>query len=408
MFVYYNKFNVIKVTSEKSIRVKDYTEKEVKSDYTIGSKISPERIKEIQELKIAFICNWDQPCGISTYSKYLVNAIQPKVKEIKIFSEKEYWKRGESMVGCLQAVQKYNPDLILIQHEFGLFPNASHFLTMLQMLEHTPYAITLHSVYEHLDKTICTSAIKNIIVHTDEAKNVLRNLGNDSNITVIPHGCMTVDDTSELWNIFKTPYAIIQFGFGFFYKGVDVAIESINKLKQSDVEKYKDIFYCYLCSENPNNKNIHEEYYNYLLDKINNLNLQDNVAIIRKYQTDKSLSNYLRTAKIAIFPYLTDPNNTVYGSSGAIRVAMAHGIPVIASKSHLFDDLQDVIPRCNSVLGFATQIDRIFSNYEYKQQIITKQFEFIKKNNWDMVADRYLGLYPELVGDIKKEKRLSV
>lgn len=407
MFIYHNKHNVIKVISKTSIRVRDCVEKIIYKNCEnnlIGTKVDQDKTKENKDLKIAFICNWGQSCGISTYSKYLVDALTPKVKEIKIFSEREYWLRGESMIGCINAIKNYNPDFVIIQHEFGLFPNAVHFLTMLQMLEDITYVITLHSVYEHLDKTVCTSAIKNIVVHTDEGKNILRNLGNDSNINVIPHGCTKENNISELWNIFKTPYTIVQFGFGFFYKGVDIAIESINKLKQLDETKYKDIFYCYLCSENPNNKNIHEEYYNYLLEKIDNLNLQNNVAIIRKYQTDKSLSNYLRTAKMAIFPYLTDPDNTVYGASGAIRVAMAHGIPVIASKSHLFDDLQEVVPRCNSVLGFATQIDRIFSNHEYKQQLVEKQFKFIEKNNWEVIADKYLSIYPELARSIKNEE----
>jgi glycosyltransferase involved in cell wall biosynthesis len=410
MYVYYSKSDIIKAISHTPIHVKDCLEQELNIQYSpdvIGKNINPKKIKEIHQLKIAVICNWNQPCGISTYSQYLVNALTPKVKEVKIFSEGEYWERGQSMKKCINAVLNYNADLILIQHEFGLFPIATHFLTMMQMLEDSPYLVTMHSVYEHLDKTVCTSAIKNIVVHSKEGKNILRSVGNDSNINVVPHGCETMNDTSELWNIFQTPYCIVQFGFGFFYKGVDVAIETINKLKQTD-EKYKNIFYCYLCSENPNNSNIHNEYYNYLMEKINNLDLNDNVAIIRKYQTDKSLSNYLRTAKMAIFPYLIDPNNTVYGASGAIRIAMAHGIPVVASKSHLFDDLQDVVPRCNSVLGFATQIDRIFSNHEYKEQLIKKQFEFVKNNTWDIVANKYLELYPTMVKSTQKQKHLFV
>jgi hypothetical protein len=48
----------------------------------IGKRIgtmSPEK------MKIAIVCNWRTPCGISTYSKYLVDALRSKVNEIKIF-----------------------------------------------------------------------------------------------------------------------------------------------------------------------------------------------------------------------------------------------------------------------------------------------------------------------------------
>src|SRR5205814_2077798 len=143
----------------------------------------------------------------------------------------------------VESIKNYDPDFVIIQHEFGLFSKAGYFLQLLQGIDRFPYVLTMHSVYEHLDKAVCTSAVKNIVVHTEEGKNVLRRVGNNNNIFVIPHGCVKIPEQDELWNIFQTPYAIVQFGFGFYYKGVDTALEAIAHLKKTQPNKYKDIFY---------------------------------------------------------------------------------------------------------------------------------------------------------------------
>ena len=346
--------------------------------------------------KLAVVCNWGQECGISTYTKYLVDALREYIPEIRIFSEegtfdtpdiKVCWKRGETMYRAMQEVTRWQPDFTMIQHEFGLFPKAPYLLQMLQALDFMPYAVTLHSTYEHLDKTICTAAMKQIIVHTEAAKGVLRSLGNNNRIDVVPHGCVEFEDRKELWNIFQTPHAIVQFGFGFFYKGVDRAVDAIHLLKTRNPQKYDDIFYCYLCSENPHTKNVHQEYSEFITKKINDLGLQDNVAIVRKFHSDAEINNYMRTAKLAIFPYLINPGNTVYGASGAIRISMANGIPVLASESHLFDELP--VPRPDSAERLAEEIDKVFGNWRHRDALITTQDQYIKDNAWPKVALKY-------------------
>ena len=410
MFVAINENNIIIAVSRTPIQLEGATT--IQIDYNgdknalIGKKMG-KPAKETEDLKVAFICNYGDNCGIATYSRYLINALGKKVN-IKIFAEDnnrtqasenvvKCWKRGESMVDAVQQVLDWQPDLVHIQHEFGLFPNATKFLKMLEMLNSVPYVLTLHSVYEHLDKTICTAYIKNIIVHSQTGLNTLRRLGHDNNrIDVITHGCVEVFDNSELWNIFHNEYSVIQFGFGFNYKGVDQAIDAIHYLKKTDI-KFKDIFYCYMCSENDHTMNIHEEYYTYLKKKIRELDLNENVVILRGYLSDGLISNFLRTAKLAIFPYKNNPNNVVYGASGAIRVAMANAIPIIGSDSHMFDDLEGVIPRIDNAEHLAVEIDKVFSNVDYKKLLVQKNLDFVKNNNWHLIADKHIEVYKDIV-----------
>lgn len=401
MLLYYDSKGVVRLASTTPVEAGGYHCVTVDGpvDNPIGKRILLNTDKSI---RVAIICNWNDDCGISSYTRYLVDALAPKVNALKIFSEHSQappvdtphsttycWNRGQSMASAMKQLIEWKPTVVLIQHEFGIFPKATYLLQMLQMLEtaHLPYVVTVHSVYEHLDKTVCTAPMRNIIVHSTTGEACLRRLGYRGTIGVIPHGCVTYDNVKEHWNIFQTPHAIMQFGFGFNYKGVDIALEAVAKLKREGVD---DVFYTYLCAENRHVKNINNAYYSTLTEKVATLGIEDNVAILRGYQSEETLINYLRTAKLAVFPYITDPKNVVYGASGAIRLAMANKIPVVASSSHMFDDVEGVLPRPRDAASLANEISHIFKDEAYKQSVVERAVRYVYQNTWDVTADRYL------------------
>lgn len=402
MFLYCDENGYVKLASSTLIdsnesRCVFVPDEELGKESPIGRRVLTNKDEQV---RLAVICNWDDDCGISSYTNYLINALAPKVDAFHIFSEHNgkdtksdavsyCWKRGESMAEAMKQVIAWHPSIVLIQHEFGIFPKATYLLQMLQMLDfaNLPYVVTLHSVYEHLDKTVCTAPMKNVVVHSDSGKQCLRKLGFKGVIEVVPHGCVTYNNVKENWNIFQTPHAVMQFGFGFNYKGVDVALKAIADLKSRGMS---DIFYTYLCSESKHVKNINNAYYSSLNKQIATLGIEDHVAILRGYQAEETLINYLRTAKLAIFPYVTDPKNVVYGASGAIRIAMANHIPVIASSSHMFDDLEGILPRPANATELADTIARIFNDGSYRSNLIDRQLDFVRANTWDKTADHYL------------------
>lgn len=367
-----------------------------------------------QPVRLALLANWSDLCGISTYTKFLIDTLAPKLDSLKIFSEDrgqdksisdgydvEYsWTRGKSMIETIKKIIAWKPTIVLIQHEFGIFPKANYFLPMMGLLAEAkiPTVTTLHSVYEHLDKSVCTSAMKNVIVHSVSAQNCLRNTLNhkDQQSWVIPHGCIDFGNVEPLWNFYGVPYPLIQFGFGFSYKGVDIALEAIASLKKKN-DKFKDIFYCYLCSESEHAKNIHADYYRKINQKIIDLGLEDNATIQRGFFTEDELNNYLRTSRCAIFPYLTDKKNVVFGASGAVRISMANNVPVIASASNMFDDLEGVLPRPFGAEALASEIEKVFTNETYKNELLAKQRKYIIDNSWKVTAQRYYDVLKELV-----------
>ncbi len=414
MHISYNKNLVVNIISDTPIETDQKTKEVSKQNITIGKRMPSAIIskedytkKEIKELRVAFITNWGDNCGIATYSKYLCDSIIPQIKELKIFSEvndsptegydiEKCWERGKSLLKLVKMIKEWGPDFVICQHEFGLFPNSFYFSQLCQYLSEIPYIIQTHSVYRHLDKLCYTESIKNIVVHTENQKAVYREIGNTSNIFVVPHGCVMYEDTAELWNINLNPYTIVLSGFPNKYKGLPRALEAISILKKND-PKFKNIMFTYLMSETGRNPSGDQKYYDELMELVQKLGLEENVAIIRKFQSEESLCLFYRLNKLAIFPYVNNSDNLVFSASGSARIAMANKIPVIVSESHLFDDLQSILPRPDSTEQLAKEIDKVFSDERYRSELVTKSTNFIKENNWDICATKYLEIYNKLV-----------
>lgn len=282
----------------------------------------------------------------------------------------------------------YDPDIILIQHEWGLFPNATDWLSLMTQLSNYKVFVTMHSIYpQHKDKIICEASIPNIIVHLDGAKHNLKNEKYiSSNVSVIQHGCYALDK-EEFYNHYKSNHTILQMGFGFQYKNFEATIEATSLLK----DKYSDVFLTLLFSESPYNKAAHQLYYNTLVDLIDKLELNSNVAIIREFQSDVVIKSYLKTNKVAVYPYMSNPKHEVFGASGAARLAMANNIPVITSSINHFSDLPTI--KADSAAQIAFELDKLFSDKKLVEEQLRKQIKFIDDNTWDKVALKYIRLF---------------
>lgn len=414
MYISYNKNLIVNVISDTPIEIDQKIKNISDQPITVGKRMPSSVIskedytkKQIKELRIAFVCNWGDNCGISTYSQYLITEMIPQVKELKIFSEindgvtegynvEKCWERGKCLLQLVKKIKEFGADFVIIQHEFGIFPNSFYFSQLCQHLEEIPYVVQTHSVYQHLDKLCYTECIKNIVVHTTNQRDVYKELGNTSNIFIVPHGCISYADTSELWNINLNPYTIILSGFPNKYKGLPRALEAISILKKNN-QKFKNVFFTYLMSDTGRNPNGDQSYYDELMSLVVKLDIEENVCIIRKYQSEENLCLFLRLNKLAIFPYINNPDNTVFSASGAIRVAIGNKIPIIASESHLFDDLEAICPRPPTSKELADEIDKIFSDEKYKNEIVNRSSKFAEENNWKSCATKYLEIYNKLV-----------
>jgi glycosyltransferase involved in cell wall biosynthesis len=355
-------------------------------------------MKDFKKLRVAFVGVYKIACGISTYSEWLWEPMGKLVKEFRIFAEHtdreeqsdpnvvRCWNRGKPFHDLIEEIKQYDPDVVYIQHEWGIFPVGTHYLSLMNALHNYRVITTMHSVYHHLDKLVCEAAMREIIVHTNAAYKILKEVKKVSaKVHVIPHGCFHNSNPGRLWNRYQSNHLLIQLGFGFKYKGWENSLRIVNELRN----EFPDIYFTGIFSETDGNKDFHDQYYEELMDMVNELGIQDHVALIRGFQSDEALDAFLRTNHVAIFPYIPNGDHTVYGCSGSARLAMCKGLAVVVSDVPLFDDLSGVCPRVSNVEEACDAIKDLFVEAKYKAQLKT-QNEFLLQNSWDISARRYL------------------
>jgi glycosyltransferase involved in cell wall biosynthesis len=363
--------------------------------------------KPAKQLKVAFITNWAMACGIASYGKLLYSEIVKHIGDFKFFIEKNddpiepilnltnnqtlnenqiisCWKRGENLMELAKEIRSYDPDIILINHEYGIFPILSHWLSFMTQISKYRTITTMHSIFpHHIDKMAYNAAIKEIVVHLEGAKEVLKKQGIETTY-LIPHGCLHTENKPRLWNMYRSEHTFMSSGFLFPYKKIENSIKATYLLKS----KYPNIFFTGLLSESSFNKIDHQFYYDRLMTLISELKIEENVGFIRGYQSEEVIDAFYRMNKIAVFPYGSDPEHLVYGASGAARIAMSKGIPVITSNIPHFSDLPTI--KADTPEDIAKELDQLFSDPKNYKEQINRQNSYLEENSWEKMAQKYL------------------
>lgn len=349
--------------------------------------------------KAAFISVWGIQCGISTYSEWLWPELGKYFQDWHVFAEvapgkENYsepkvtrcWKRGESLQVLLNELERFGPDVVYIQHEWGIFPDARYWLALMSALHHRyRVVVCFHSIYPaHRDKAICLAAAPEIIVHTPTAARAISGLGVSRPTYVVPHGCLENDHGPKPWNMLKSEHTIVQFGFGFRYKGWHVALEVVHELR----EKFPDVFFTGLFSVPANAGQDIDQYFGELQERIDQLKLRDHVALIKGFQDEVSLKDYLRIHRVALFPYVENGKHAVLGCSGAARFTMAQGIPIVTTRIPLFEDLDAIVPRGDTPRELAAQVAKLFDR-KSREGVTLVQDKFLEANSWARAGERY-------------------
>lgn len=377
--------------------------------YVDGCFVKLREGKPASQTRVALVGNWKMRCGISTYSEKLWPHVAALVGDWKIFAERndtptgplnvvggvevepgrvvECWKRGEPLGELVKALREYKSDVVWIQHEYGIWPNARHWLSLMSQLSGVRVIVTLHSVYKHMDKLVNEAAIPEIVVHLDGARDVLEGLKHVPGLVhVVPHGCDPCLDKSRLWNIYRSTETFMQFGFGFRYKGWENSIKAVAILKQ----KYPDVFFTGLFSESPFCAAEHEAYHADLMKLVEDLGVQDNVAIIRGFQSEEALDSYMRTNRAVVFPYVSHPKHEVFGASGAARFAMSKAVPVVTTSVNHFSDIPTL--KADTPEDIAAQLESVFKDHKAWKAQVEQQLKYVEDNSWENVAKRFVGI----------------
>src|SRR3990167_11334568 len=369
-------------------------------------------------------------CGIATFTADLTNTIDqmfgPSVKskivamnliEVSHFPYPDKvilqisQPREEDYVNAAnQLNQLKEVKLVNIQHEFGIFGGkyGSYLLLFLEKL-HKPVVTTLHTVLpapnEKMRNVVRNIAkySKGIIVMTHSSKEILRKeygLGADQ-IQVIPHGIhhaayITSEQAKSMLGL-SGKLVLSTFGLLSPGKGFEYVIDAMPAV----VAKFPNTRLLIAGVTHPVIlERMGENYRNFLIKKIYELNLRDYVSFYNTYFDQNDLFRFLEATDVYLSPSL-NPNQTV---SGTLSYALGSGRPVISTafaqaKQDITSEVGILIDFKNPQ-AFTDAIIKLINNKELCLQMGKNAYFRTRHMTWENVALSYMKYFSQFAPEL--------
>lgn len=365
--------------------------------------------------EILFITTFPpRECGIATYSQDLIKSLNNKFKnsfKIKICAlesgtEKHHYTKSIKYIlntdqanAFLNLSKKINSNnsiqMILLQHEFGLFrKNEADLIQFLKALV-KPAIVVFHTVLPNPNELLKANVqaiaqlTHSIIVMTHSASRILeKDYDIDpEKITVIPHGTHLVPHSDK--ELLKEEYNFsgkkVLSTFGLLSSGK--SIETTLDAMPSIIKENKDVLFLIIGKTHPSVvKEEGEKYRKMLEEKIKTLQLSDHVQFINAFLPLTKLLDFLQLTDIYLFTS-KDPNQAV---SGTFSYAISCGCPIISTPiPHAAEVLSDgagVIFDFGNSKQLAKEVNHLLLDKQLRKSITANGLHKIAPTAWENSA----------------------
>jgi glycosyltransferase involved in cell wall biosynthesis len=299
--------------------------------------------------KVALLSTWKTRCGIADYAEALARAF-PRDAEWRVYAEasgcgvpdspgvRRNWQIGlEDLSRLANDLDTDAPDVLFVQHNPAFFgEEALRRLLELAREKGVAVALTFHSVQGlNVDSGLASELVRagRIYVHRRADAERLRRYSIERGVRVVPHGITRLPERSVDWvkkEIGLTGRLLIgHFGYLRPHKGVLELIEAFESIAQAD-EKAELLL---LCSEYPSLDS--RDYRRRCESRIAESRFADRIHASFDHLPLETAGFLLQGCDVLVFPYLPSGES----SSGAIRLALAAGRPIVVSDSGIFEEL---------------------------------------------------------------------
>ena len=347
-------------------------------------------------------------CGIGTYTHYLRSALEPRGNEVYIFSQ--YGAQGDYVFGTYSAqekniatnifemVSKMTPDVLHIQHEFGLYGHSSgkqvaELVLKCHHLAGLPVVVTFHTVPEKFlpeQEYVVSSVIresKAVIVHEAEHRKILtEQFGQADKIYVIPHGVREVEEVPGAHRKIgvEGKKVILLCGYLRETKRFDRVVKVFPRV----AEVVDDAV---LVIASKSRSVDHPEYQKKLYRMIEESPATDRIVVLYGQFPQPIFDTLVSAADVVPLPY------EVGGQSGIMAHCFAFRKPVVTSDLRSFRSWVEASGGglvASSDEEFADHLMRILTDDKLKMSLGRNIAKFVsEKVSWKIVADQHLNVY---------------
>jgi len=392
-----------------------------------------------RKLRIGLISSYvPKKCGIATHSRDLIEAIyghesfewrliaaednrdsysysNPAVSVIKKDSIASYKKAAKVM-------NEWQPDFVLLAHEFGLFggswvdfnykgqnrrdPTGDYLITLINSLS-APIITTLHTVIPEPDKvrrevmrTISERSSK-LITMTEDAQHTLKFFYDisEDHIEVIPHGVpqpVQRDRGKILQELGLDDNRFYLLITGLI--GPNKCIELVIKALPEIIKHHPEVTLLVVGQTHPDIlKSVGEVYRESLTELAEKLGICDHVQFINEYLETEKLVDYLTIADI----YLTIHDDPEQAASGTLAYALGCGLAAISTpyryaKEVLAEGRGFLVP-FKSSSAIVEQVIKLIEDKTLLAKTKKNAEKFGHTMSWSKVGDAYLRLIKEII-----------
>ena len=382
-------------------------------------------------MKIAWISSWPpRHCGIATYSQELVHALREKGNEVHIVCHTDGGIPGEQYVHSVidtkdegwdqkvyQAVRGLHPDVVHIQHEFGLYKVQNDYASGLfrplfrwRVEGHFPVLVTFHSVYTQLNRMIrlymdlILRQIDAGIVHAEYQWVYLPvNLGHPAdNVYVIPHGAK--GSVKVLKEEVKNRYGLsgkkVVGMIGWFTP--TKAFHRVIDLWDNLAEHLEADTLLVLAGDARMGDPVQIEYKKNLLLRVEKCTARDRIKLFLGSFPPLEYEKILSCFDVMVMPY------TFASQSGNLAHSFALGIPVIVSN---LEGLKAEVEASGAGIavppGDDEELERavlmMMGDERLRRRYAQKARQYVKnKIAWPLIAEKHMKLYKKVIQRMKR------
>ena len=378
-------------------------------------------------------------CGIASYTSYLANALIGADAAIHVSvvtpsgaaaSEERievipYPTPDEDYTSTLeQTIAATRPDVIHIQHEYGIFGADDRFIRLLSRLAEgpCPVIVTMHTVHTSLSVDLGCGWTRGfsleglsiepyqrtigeladlIIVHHDSSvrRTLIRQGLAQSKVVAIAHGTLVTDQAGAMDAAELVPAGrplLVAPGYFRRSKNTEMLIDAFAAV--ADGRPAATLWIgAYL-------RDTSTEALSYLdscLARAADAGLEDKVVFGREPISEAAMTGLLASADLVLCAYDEDTRS----ASGILHRAIGAGATVVASRRPKFQELADV---CDELLvdpdrpaELARLVDRLLDDGDFLRAVRRPLGELALRTAWPVVARSHLEAYAR-VGAIPK------
>lgn len=375
--------------------------------------------------KVIWISSYlPRSCGIAYYSNSYIEAIKKYAKKnkkkisIKIISHTDAKKADYPIINLkdrkwnekvLKIIKKEKPNVIHIQHEYGLYETYEdenkHLLELIKNLkkEKIPTVMTYHSIYKKLEpphKKFVDASLKNLsagIFHEEYQKKALKkNIGYiPKNLYVLPHGSDNEfkPDKKKIKKEYDYENRLIvgSAGIADQRKGFRTMIRQWPKI----VKKFPNAI---LSLEiKPHADKLTRIYINKVMRAIMKSKVSNSIELIVKDYKNKEFLKRLASFDILVLPYKSESQSGVLAHGFA-----AHTPAIVTDIEGLGAEIRNskaglLVPMNKRRNFFYKTILKLLASKTLRNKLSKNAAKYVEKvSGWNIIARKTLKIYEEV------------